>query len=201
MRSSEQIDKIAQALAKVQSELQSVLTDSTNPHFKSKYASLEAVWDTVRGPLTQNGIAVTQPIAYDPGFNGVIVQTVLMHESGQWIASDVPMPTAKLTPQEVGAVISYGRRYGLAAMVGVTQADDDAQGATTKMTTPKAVKSLSDGQQKAIDAIKDTLQYTGITKEQFTAITGMQTLQGKSEGDLNAALAILMEHIDSKGAA
>lgn len=208
MNSSPDIKDIATALCKVQTDLQAAIKDASNPHFKSKYATLEAVWDVIRAPLVCNGLSVVQPVRYEQGFNGVIVQTILMHgPSGQWIASDVPIPTAKLTPQEMGAAISYGRRYGLAALIGVTQEDDDAQQATSKMNkptpvpAPKPVQTEPTPEQKAVIAIMDNLEAYSLTPEQFTAITGMKSLKGQTVEALNAALAVLMEYVDSKGAA
>lgn len=203
MNSSPDIKDIATALCKVQTDLQAAIKDANNPHFKSKYASLEAVWDVIRAPLVCNGLSVVQPVRYEQGFSGVIVQTILMHgPSGQWIASDVPIPTAKLTPQEMGAAISYGRRYGLAALIGVTQEDDDAQAATTTMNNkPAPMPTITEGQKKAAEAITETLTHYGMTPGDFTKITGMNTLKGQSEQALNAALGVLMEYVDKQGAA
>ena len=52
--------------------------------------------------------------------------TTLMHSSGQWLRSKIKLPLSKVDAQGVGAAVTYGRRYGLSAMVGIAQYDDDA---------------------------------------------------------------------------
>jgi len=104
--------------------------DATNPHFKSKYADLASVWEACRGPLTANGLSVSQLPAVD-GMR-VTLTTVLMHESGQFISQDLTMTAAANTPQAVGSALTYARRYALASIVGVAQADDDGNAASGK---------------------------------------------------------------------
>ena len=65
--------------------------------------------------------------------NTLIVETILIHESGQWVQSELCLPLAKADPQGVGSAMTYGRRYGLAAIVGiVADADDDGNAASAK---------------------------------------------------------------------
>ena len=76
--------------------------------------------------LTANGLSITQGNRFF-SLNGYYVTTTLLHESGQWIKSEIRMPlTNKKDAQEVGSACTYGRRYGLTAMVGLAQVDDDA---------------------------------------------------------------------------
>lgn len=134
MRHSEQLDKIAAALVVAQGGIAPVLKDATNPHFKSKFASLGAVTDAVRPPLLKAGISVLQTTT-DEDETGFCVETMLLHTSGQWIASRVRMPIDKPTAQGAGSAITYGRRYGLAAALGVVaDEDDDGNAATTHAT-------------------------------------------------------------------
>ena len=120
---SENIADLAKALAAAQSEIKSAVKDSENPFFKSTYADLASVWAACRDALTKNGIAIVQA----PGFEGdtVYLETVLMHASGQWIDGRLPVRPVKNDPQGMGSAITYARRYGLAAMVGVAPDDDD----------------------------------------------------------------------------
>jgi hypothetical protein len=125
---SPSIAKLATALAKAQSELAGAVRDSLNPHFKSKYADLASVWDAARQPLAKNELAVLQPVsAHGPN---VTVTTILAHSSGEWIAEALTLTAQQNTPQGVGSAITYGRRYGLSAMVGIAPEDDDGETAS-----------------------------------------------------------------------
>ena len=123
---SEQIGELAAALAAAQGEMTAASKDATNPHFKSRYATLASVWDAIRGPLSQHGLSVSQVLESPENGVGVAVRTMLLHSSGQWIASRYVMPIGdKLTPQAIGSAITYARRYALSAIVGIAPDDDD----------------------------------------------------------------------------
>jgi hypothetical protein len=128
MIKSESIKELAGALAKAQSKITGAKTTSENPYFKSKYADLGDVWDSIREPLSSNGLSVTQTT----GFNGekLMVTTTLMHLSGEFISGETPVLTKEMTAQAMGSAITYARRYGLAAIAGVYQVDDDGNSAT-----------------------------------------------------------------------
>lgn len=128
LRHSNELDKLAAALAKAQSAITFASKDSTNPHFKNRYADLAAVWEGCRAPLTANGLAVSQ----FPSANGraVTVTTILLHESGQFLAMDLTMTAQQDTPQAIGSCITYARRYALSAVAGIAQDDDDGEAAT-----------------------------------------------------------------------
>lgn len=123
---SSDIGELAKALAAAQGEMTAASKDATNPHFKSRYATLASVWDAIRGPLSRNGLSVSQVLETPETGPGVIVRTLLIHASGQSIASRYVMPIAeKLTPQAMGSAITYARRYALSAIVGIAPDDDD----------------------------------------------------------------------------
>jgi hypothetical protein len=125
---SEQIGELAKALAAAQGKITGALKDSSNPFFKSRYADLASVWDACRGPLSENGLAVVQLTESDDA--GVYVSTTLAHSSGQWMRSRLRLSPKDSTPQGMGSAITYGRRYALAAIVGVAQVDDDGNAAS-----------------------------------------------------------------------
>jgi len=131
---SDNIAELAVALAKAQAEMGGVHKDAANPYFKSSYATLAAVWETVKPALTKNGLSIVQL----PGSNerGYFVQTMLMHASGQWIRSCTYMKPAKEDPQGIGSLISYARRYALMAMVMACPDDDDGEAAMGRSTSP-----------------------------------------------------------------
>lgn len=134
MITSELIDELAAALCKAQAVMGGALKDSANPFFKSKYADLESVWSACRQALTNNGLSVVQ--GTDGTDVNVGVSTRLIHVSGQWIESTVWMTPKDGSPQAVGSAITYARRYGLAAMTGIYQTDDDAESAQGRIVKP-----------------------------------------------------------------
>lgn len=137
MEMSPEIHELAAALAKAQAKIEGAAKDGTNPHFRSKYATLASIWDAARGPLTDNGLSVVQAAAAVPEFaERVTVTTILLHSSGQWIRETLTMNAGTGRPQEVGSACSYGRRYQLAAMVGIAPEDDDAEAAEGRVTVP-----------------------------------------------------------------
>jgi len=124
------IDQLATALAKAQAEIVGAEKSRTNPAFKSKYATLADVWDACRKPLTANGLSVVQLVRATSG--GVEVETKLLHTSGQSLSATLGVPVDKNTAQGIGSAITYARRYGLSAMVGVCPDEDDDGHAATQ---------------------------------------------------------------------
>ena len=121
MQRSDQIDQLATALAKAQGAMTSAEKDGKGNY--GKYASLAAIWDAIRAPLSVNGLSVTQTMSMDDG--RPILETTLMHASGQWETSCVPILAKDGSPQQFGSGLTYARRYGLAPIVGIAADDDD----------------------------------------------------------------------------
>ncbi len=126
--SSPNIGKLAEALAKAQAEMLPAVKDKKNPFFKSNYADLSSVWDSIRKPLTNNGLSIVQLTKLAE--SGTVLSTVLAHSSGEWVRSDYPITAVKNDPQGLGSAVTYARRYALAAMVGVCTEDDDGEAAS-----------------------------------------------------------------------
>ena len=148
MKNSEQIDKLAAALAKAQGALTSAPKQKTNPHFKSKYADLPALWEVSRKVLSDNGLALLQLPRHVPE-GGICIETVLTHSSGQWIADDgLFVPATKQDAQGYGSAMTYARRYSMGAILGlVSDEDDDGNGASRPAATSPAgigEKALAD---------------------------------------------------------
>lgn len=116
------------ALAAAQGEIENATKSSSNPHFKSRYADLAEVLNTVRPVLSKHGLCVMQGTAFDGSL--VSVTTVLAHSSGGMVSTVASCVPAKSDAPGVGAATTYLRRYSLAACVAVSQEDDDGNAAT-----------------------------------------------------------------------
>jgi hypothetical protein len=133
MKTSEQINELAVALAGMQGEMQPAKMNATNPFLKNRYADLAAVIEAVKPHMSKYGLSYVQmPTAPLTGEYGISLTTRLMHKSGQWLEDTffMPMPAeerGKSTMQVAGSAISYARRYALSAMLGVI-ADEDGDG-------------------------------------------------------------------------
>jgi hypothetical protein len=121
MNKSESIKNIAGALVKFQASVSKVAKESNNPFFKSKYASLANILDTIQKPLSECGLAISQ----FPDANALT--TIIVHaESGEWMESSYVMPVAKQNdPQAMGSAITYARRYALGSILNLNIDDDD----------------------------------------------------------------------------
>lgn len=121
------IDKISKALLLAQKEIKHAEMNQANDFFGSSYANLESVIKACKEPLNKNGISYIQGYDYQviEGEHVFYVTTTLIHESGQTISNKVGIPVAKKDAHGIGSLCTYGRRYGLSAIVGISQADDD----------------------------------------------------------------------------
>ncbi len=144
------IGALAAALAKAQGTMRHALKDEVNPHFKQKYANLAGVIDACREPLATNGLAFSQITGLND--QGATVKTMLIHSSGEWLASDLTVPLFKRDAQGVGSALTYARRYALSAIAGVTQDDDDGNSASERVggnpMRGKPARSNSDEDQR-----------------------------------------------------
>ena len=132
MNRSESISKLAVSLVKFNSEVSKVAKDAKNPFFKSNYVTLDKLIEVTRPILQENGLVVMQsPLSKEDGSIGI--QTLLIHESGEFIESEpIFMKPAKANdPQQAGSIISYMRRYSYQAILNLnTGEDDDANKST-----------------------------------------------------------------------
>lgn len=135
MNKSESIGKLATAMVQAQKAMTFARRDSTANY--GRYADLAAVVEAIKAPLTDNGLAYTQTTDIDSD-GGVIVETMLMHTSGEWISSPLRMKPTQNTPQGIGSAITYARRYGLQAICGIPTDDDDGDAASCKPAQQQA---------------------------------------------------------------
>ena len=151
METSQELQQLAEALAKAQAELSPVPFDSNNPFYHSRYASLSAVIAEVRKVLPKHGLSIVQtPTSHmEFGIFYAGVETMLIHDSGQWIKGSVAVPVVATelievftrrfnkdgdayyaSPnilQEAGKIITYLRRYGIVSIL-MLSAEEDLDG-------------------------------------------------------------------------
>ena len=138
MNKSESIKNIAMAMNKAQSVMGGAHKGANNPFFKSKYADLGAVIEAVKQPFADNGLSYVQFRIEDGGRIGI--ETILMHDSGEWLSHSFTVNLSKQDAQGAGSAITYCRRYGLQAVAGIPSEDDDGN-AASKGGSPQQSKS------------------------------------------------------------
>jgi hypothetical protein len=139
---SPSVAKLAGALAQAQSDFGTLKATSTADaeKYTYNYADLASVLAAVRPALGKAGIAILQGVAMNRPASGgggmvVLVETRLVHQSGEWVATTLKLPTPETAPQKVGALVSYLRRYGLLALTACAAEDNDA--ADTEPQAPR----------------------------------------------------------------
>lgn len=178
MNQSDSIKELAGALAKAQAQLRPAIKDSENPHFRSKYAGLAAIWDACREALTGNGLSVVQ-MPLDSGDGRVALTTTLLHASGEYISSTCSTRLQQDSAQGVGSALTYLRRYALAAMVGVVADDDDDGNAASQ--APQAQRTAQQPRQAARQAPRPPTQ--------TEATNGKPSARAALEARLQATIA------------
>ena len=123
MNQSEQINELVAALSKAQAKMKPAVFNKVNPHFKSRYADFTSCMDACREPLAENGLCVMQCI--DMINDKAVLITMLAHSSGQWVKSFFPLIPKNHDSQSFGSALTYGKRYGLSALLGIVSDDDD----------------------------------------------------------------------------
>lgn len=149
MPKSQSIKQLTQALITFQVKVDTIRKDAKNPFFKSSYASLANILESIKEPLIECGLAITQ---FPQGENGLM--TILMHESGEWIGFEYQMRPAKDDPQGRGSCLTYMRRYSIASVLCLNiDQDDDANLATHGRSTSDEKPWLNKGSEQFKSAI------------------------------------------------
>jgi hypothetical protein len=165
-------ETLVTALARAQGQMRNVAFDRQNPHFKSKYASLAAILDMIRQPLSDNGLALTQTL--EPFPEGLRLVTTL-RGYGETIESAHPLPS-NVKSQEFGSALTYARRYSLTAMLNVSADDDDDANIAQ---SAKSNEIISPSQLIALEALIDEskanlgkfLGWAGVTELKFFPVS------------------------------
>jgi|TARA_R100001086_G_scaffold169868_1_gene92651 hypothetical protein len=155
MKTSPELDQISTALSLAQGAIKPASKDSTNPHFKSKYADLASVIEAIREPLSENGLSIVQDSMTCS--EGIAVWTRILHNSGQWIETGpLTVPMSKLDAHGVGSASSYAKRYSILGALNVSSMDldDDGNEASIGKTTIIAVPVPPAGFENWLDDLR-----------------------------------------------
>jgi hypothetical protein len=177
MNKSESIKNIAGALVKFQASVSKVAKEANNPFFKSKYASLANILDTIQKPLSECGLAISQfP-------DGNALTTILLHaDSGEWMESSYVMPVAKQNdPQAMGSAMTYARRYALGSILNLNIDDDDDGEKAMGRQIPKKdeLTPKHPSWAKAVEHLKTGGLMTDITSKFEVSPVNMKLLIGE----------------------
>lgn len=160
-RTSEQTDKIDAALAKAQAKIRSAEKDAANPHFKTKFASLNSIVAACKDALSEAGVARVQ-IPFSEG--DLVGVTTRLSCGGQFYEGDLLSKPAQAGPQALGSVVSYLKRYGLAAMCGVAVGDDDDAEAAEDREKPE--KPNGRASQDAAAKVREAMKTPAFRKQE-----------------------------------
>lgn len=147
MQQSPTIGELAKALAAAQADMKAPNKAKTatipgkegRSGYSYKYADLADVIESYRTCLSKHGLALAQPILWQD--NHMLLRTVLMHSSGEWIDSMYPVPSSQ-RPQDTGSALTYARRYAASALLGIAaEEDDDGQRAQDAEPARRARKA------------------------------------------------------------
>ena len=154
MKTSNEINEIATALAAAQAEIQNPAKSAENPFFKSRYADLAEVLSVVRPAFTKHNLSIVQ-MPYTSQSGQIGVTTMISHASGQWMQGevDLPLQVNKNVAQDAGSAITYLRRYALAAACGVAQEDTDGNLGQKNIGKVTNLKPISRSQAAELTAL------------------------------------------------
>lgn len=184
------MQNISAAMVKAQRAFAPALKTSNNPHFRSKYADLSACVEAVIDALNSNGIALIQKTHMTD--EGVIVETVFVHESGESMSGGLlHVPAAKQDPQGYGSALTYARRYSLMAAAGIAPEDDDGNAATPNKEAPQQKPSEYEAThlQTLRDAAMEGMEKLQAAFAALPASPDKKKFWTKHEANLKAAAA------------
>ena len=144
MRTSEQINDLATALAMFQGEVPPVEKNKEGKvkgesktgkayEYAYKYADIADILSTALPVLSKHGLSIVQATAIDGRDMNVVSR--LLHQSGQWIESDYPVCSIGGDHQKMGGALTYARRYAACSLLGIAPEEDvDGEAAATEPT-------------------------------------------------------------------
>lgn len=168
IKKSNTITELAKSLSKFQGEVNNPANTASNPFYKSKYAPLNEVLNTVRPILSKYGLSVIQSAKTEG--SDAIITTMLLHESGEWIEFEsLSLKSSKNDAQGIGSAITYGRRYALSTALGISSEDDDDGNAAIDGKNTKTNKATKTAPRKNIELEKAIAEIDKLAKEKAKA--------------------------------
>jgi hypothetical protein len=178
------------ALVAALGELRNIAKDKVNPHFKSRFTSLDAILDATRPILAKHGLALSQEPVFEDGMAGVV--TRIIHTSGDSRESKLILPLRDQSAQGVGSAISYARRYSAAAVLGIaSDEDDDGQQASTPSKAVIAKPVIAKPSiKKAGPTLSELMESNKVTDDEVIAFCKAKGMKEVPEyvGDFSPAL-------------
>lgn len=165
-----------QRLMAAQMEIQAIVKDKVNPHFKKNYADINTMLAEVKPALHKHGLFIIQPIE-----EGHVITRIIDSETGNMLCESSLQLSGQGNPQQRGSEITYYRRYTLQSLMALEAEDDDANAASTPQPSAPTAPAKSDDNKPWLDAKDEAYQ------------KAMEYVKGKGEQELNRALARLSE--------
>ena len=182
LKTSESVNEIFKAMISFNTAFKGLTSDANNPFFKSKYISFDSIVG-LRNELAKEGLVMIQSVGSSDDLTSATICTTIAHSSGQWIMSDtLTVKPVKADPQGLGSVISYGKRYQAAAMLGIAEAvDDDGNSGSGLNNTPAGQANLNRATQNMpptqATATQPPTAPAGMTEDQAQRMTA--AIKGK----------------------
>ncbi len=158
-------NKLIGALIKAYSDITSAEFDKVNPHFKSKYASLESVIKAVKPSLLKHGILYRQVSKYTE--NGICIETIFHGHGEELGTGEIFLPVDKRTAQGFGSALTYARRYSLSLACGIGSEEDDDGNQAEKEVGKKPVPKKDPEPVKEEPKQEDDFDYNEAWSEAF----------------------------------
>ena len=176
---------LIESLVKAQSEMSHAAFDQTNPHFKSKFASLKSVIDAIKPALNANGIFFMQ--VSHPLDHGVGIETVFCKADEKLSTGVVMVPVDKANAQGLGSALTYAKRYSLAMACGIAaDVDDDGNGA-----------AAAPPQRKGQSVVRTVIEQEGIVVDETKRDAYVTQLLAKVTDDDAAGVQELVDELST----
>jgi hypothetical protein len=174
------MENLAKALSKAQAEFTTVPQSGFNPHFKNKFSTFQDHVNAARPILAKHGLSISQMPNLIGESERFVLTTILMHESGESIASNQPIFAMKQDAQSMGSAITYAKRYAYGAVLGMASGDfEDDGNAATAPAKPTPAKAKATKNQSIADRV-NAAQHVGELMSLFEEVKGQITEDDKA---------------------
>lgn len=156
------------ALLAAQRAMPTITLDATNPHFKSRYASLPNILKAVNPVLNEHGLFLSQYATTIQDEHGMLpaLRSRLTHaETGEFVEDTMLLMAQQNTPQGQGAALTYARRFAIVALLGLAADEDDDGHSASQPAQQRNGQQQEPGFQPPPGAAPD-----GPTKPQFAKL-------------------------------